>query len=155
MVSLDIWVMKYNDYLYWLNFSVAKVFSQLLLEVSSSSNDDVFVAHILVPCAPFTPRRTYTLVLHPIAQGICRDVQPRRYRSLLFFYIFFGEPRGCRCGVIVLKVDPKPPGLFWQWNSTMLVFITIYSVRFSDFESMGTLGAVTATMCLFEIVTSP
>ena len=36
----------------WLNLSVAEVISHVLLEV-----DDVFVAHTLVPCAPFTPRR--------------------------------------------------------------------------------------------------
>ena len=37
----------------WLILSVAEVFSQVLLRVY-----DVFVAHTLVPCAPFTPRRS-------------------------------------------------------------------------------------------------
>ena len=36
----------------WLNVSVAEIFSQVLFGV-----DDVFVAHTLVPCAPFTPHR--------------------------------------------------------------------------------------------------
>ena len=42
----------------WLNLSVAEVFSQVLLGVNN-----VFVAHTLVPCIPFTPRRPSTGVL--------------------------------------------------------------------------------------------
>ena len=46
----------------WLNLSVAEVFSQVLLGV-----DDVFVAHTLVPCAPFMPRRASAGALSNVA----------------------------------------------------------------------------------------